>query len=126
MNTVQDPKVYTYPANADLSTKQYFFVKPVTGGKVDLLDSATTVCIGVLQNKPSAANMAAEVALYGPCKVVVGGTVAVGDRLGTDTAGKAVALTANNSRIMGTCMQAGAAGDVVQMILSGGEAWIGA
>lgn len=125
MNNVSNPDITTYPAVGDLSTKRYFFVKPATGGKVDLLDSATTVCLGILQNKPSAADMAAEVAYAGPTKVVVGGTVAVGDRLGTDTAGKAVALTADKARVMGVCMQAGAAGDTVQMLLKG-EAWIGA
>lgn len=126
LGTIDDFCVTTYPANADLSTKQFYCLKPVTGGKVDLQDSATTTHIGILNNKPSAAGEAAEVVYMGPMKAVAGGTVAVGDRLGSDTAGKVVALTANNSRVFAICMQAGVAGDIVEILLFGGESWIGA
>jgi hypothetical protein len=122
---LEDALVTTYPANGDLSTKQFYCVKPITGGKVDLQDSATTTNIGILLNKPAAAGEAAEIAYYGPTKAVAGGTVAVGDRLGSDTNGKVVALTADKARVFAICMQAGVSGDTVEIMYIG-ESWLGA
>lgn len=83
----------TFPANADLSAKQYLFVKLVTGGKVDVCAAVTDKPIGVLQNKPTL-GQAANVRIFGITKVVFAGTSAIGDALGTDAAGKAATYTA--------------------------------
>lgn len=124
MTNAQDPVVMSFTADSDLSTKQYYFVKPTSGPKVDLQDSATGANVGVLQNLPSADGMAAEVAVSGLTKVVYGGTVAVGDRLGSDTNGKAVAKTSDKDRVLGIAMVAGVAGDTGLMLYTG-EAWLG-
>jgi len=47
-----------FPANADLSAKQYYIVKKVAGPAVDVVGAATDVAMGVLQNNPAAAQPA--------------------------------------------------------------------
>ena len=54
----------TLPAAADLSTKQYYFVKVNTSGQAALCSGATDRPIGVLQNTPTS-GQAAEVLVVG-------------------------------------------------------------
>src|SRR3954471_3680631 len=82
----------TYPANADLSAKQYLFVKLLSTGKVDVCSATTDKPYGILQNKPTA-NQAAQVRILGISKLVYAGTTAAGDALSCDAAGKAVTVT---------------------------------
>lgn len=86
---------FTYAAGADLSTKQFFFVKQSTAAdRTALLADATIgeAVLGVLQNDPTLAQ-AAEVRTGGRTSVVYGGTVTRGDKLTSDSAGKAVKYT---------------------------------
>lgn len=83
----------TFPAAADLSTKQYLFVKLDGNGKAAICAAATDKPIGILQNKPDAANKSATVRVLGISKVKYAGTSAPGDALGTDTNGLAATYT---------------------------------
>lgn len=78
-------------AAADLSTKQFYFVKKnTTAGQFALATTDGEIVSGVLQNKPSAAGAAATVCAFGATKIVAGGTLTAGDYVGTDANGKAV------------------------------------
>lgn len=77
-------------ADADLSTKQFFFMKQgSTNKRVGLASVDGEVVDGVLQNKPNAAGQAADVMALGITKVVAGETLAAGDLIKTLSNGKA-------------------------------------
>ena len=60
-------------ADGDLSTKQFYCVKmSTTDDTVSLCDTDGEVILGVLCNKPDAANKAAEVAALGQVKIEAG------------------------------------------------------
>ena len=104
-------------ANADLSSSQFRFVK-LTSGKVAQCSVAGEGAIGVLQDKPSAANQAANVcALVGVSKVVAGAAVAQGAKVTTDNQGRA-ATWATGNHLMGYALNAAsAAGEVIEVVL---------
>lgn len=118
-----DSDLYTIPglkAEKDLSSDQFKAVELSGSFQVDLADNAGDFVIGVLQNKPAAAARAAEVRQKGITKWKAGGTIAVGDRIGTDAAGLAVAKTANNDWFIGLALDAAVSGDIFSVLLIGG------
>lgn len=82
----------TLPAGADLSTKQYYFVKINSSGQAVLPDAATDRPIGVLQNNPVSGGEAS-VLVVGGTKVVASASIDEGVVIGTNNAGKADAKT---------------------------------
>lgn len=77
-------------ADSDLSAKQYYIMKVSAAGKVDVCGDGELM-IGVLQNKPSADGMGATLAGVGSVsKVVAGAAITAGDKVASDSAGKAV------------------------------------
>jgi hypothetical protein len=111
--------IVSFKAGADLSANQYFIVRLTSAGVVGLASSATQRdIVGVLQNKPKA-NEPAEVLVRsasGTGKVMLGGTVAIGDDLTTDANGKAITTTTANDEVIGRALEAGAAGDIIEFI----------
>src|SRR3989304_4280531 len=89
-------------AGEDLSTNQYrWVVQDATTKKVRRPDSATEIPLGILQNAPKSGD-GATVCSDGVSKLVVGGVVAVGDRVGMEyvdaaDAGKGVLVGAGNT-----------------------------
>lgn len=75
------------PAGADLSTKQFYFVK-LSSDTVILCAAATDKPIGVLQNKPIAGRQA-EYVVLGPSQVAVDAALSEGDPIGTSADGQA-------------------------------------
>lgn len=113
-------KVGQFTASADLSAKQYHFVKMSGNGTVTVCAAITDVPIGVLQNNP-ASGAAAEVCLFGITKVVADGTLAAGNRIGTSLDGQADAITAGSDTtvtVVGIALNAAAAGETVEMFLN--------
>lgn len=107
----------TWPAGADLSTKKYFLVKLNSTKQAILGAAATDSLIGVLQNKPKLAE-AGLVRFGGTSKVVAGGAIAVGARVTTNAAGKAIATTTAADTVIGQAVEAAAAdGDVIEIIM---------
>lgn len=102
-------------AGADLSAKQFYFVK-LSAGEVVLCSGATDVPMGVLLNAPADGELA-EVAVFGGVKVVASGDLAVGGQIGTDANGKAAVYapgTDTTKYIVGTLVEdPGADGDIV-------------
>jgi hypothetical protein len=106
-------------AGEAMTDKQYYIVQLDATGKIEVGEGATDLLVGVLQNKPAAG----EPALYrfnGTSKVKLGGTVAIGAWVTSDTAGKGVATTTDGDitigRYIGTA--AGADGDIGEVQLS--------
>jgi hypothetical protein len=102
----------TLTAAADLSGKQYYFVKLASESTVNVCSAVTDVPIGVLQNTP-AAGESAEVAIFGLSKVSADATLAAGDVIGTSADGQAQPLTVGTETTVytaGQAITAGAAG----------------
>ena len=82
----------TLVAGADLSAKQYHFVKIDNGtGKAVAVNGATDRPFGVLQNNPTA-DQEAEILVVGGTKIVAGGTASAGQPLFPSASGNAVTL----------------------------------
>ena len=101
-------------AGADLSAKQFRFVKQSNTGVVTACTVAGEQALGVLQNNPTSGHNAS-VGYEGITKVVLGGTVAIGDLVSTDTAGRAV--TASSGVVLGECIVGGAVGQIGAVLL---------
>lgn len=118
----------TLVAAADLSTKQYYFVKLDSNGKAALCSGATDKPIGILQNAPTSGTEA-EVVVAGGSKVIAGGTLDEGNSIGTDGNGKAVALTQGTDTtkyIVGQVLSAGASNEIVTVVINAASAARGA
>jgi len=79
---------FTYPSGADLSASQFCFVKFDASNNVVLCGDGQAY-IGVLQNKPTAADQAAVVCVSGQTKMKFGGSATTG-LVGSDSTGRAV------------------------------------
>ena len=113
-------KVGQFSASADLSAKQYHFVKMSGNNTVTVCAAITDVPIGVLQNTPTS-GQAAEVCLFGISKVVADGTLAAGNLIGTSADGQADAIAAGTDTTvytMGIALNAAAAGDTVEAFIN--------
>ncbi len=107
-------------AAADLSTKQFYFVKKnATDKQVALCDTDGEIPFGVLQNKPNAVGAAAELVTFGITKVIAGETIVAGDLIGTDNAGKARLVEKTNTGAdigdywCGQAITGGASGELI-------------
>ena len=111
----------TLVAGADLSSKQYTFVKLNSSGEAIAAAAATDIPVGVLQNAPIA-GQEAEVLIVGGTKVVAGAAIAEGAQLGTSATGKAVALVAGTDTtkyVVGTLLTESAAdGNIVTAVIN--------
>jgi hypothetical protein len=107
--------VLSIPAGADLSAKQYTFVK-ISGTGVIAAAAATDIPVGVLLNDPASGETAA-VAVSGVVKVKASAAITAGALFGTTSTGTAVTLAAGTDTtkfILGRAITAaGAAGDII-------------
>ena len=83
----------TLIAGADLSAKQYYFVKMSADNTCVLCSAATDAPIGVLQNSPESGEEAS-VLVIGGTKLVASAAIAAGIKIGTASTGKADAKVA--------------------------------
>lgn len=79
----------SFNAGADLSTKQFYFVKLNANRQVIVCAAATDKPVGVLQNKPDASGKEAEVMVLGRSKVSADAVLAAGNLIGTASDGQA-------------------------------------
>jgi len=111
----------TLVAGADLSTKQYTFVKLDSSGQAVAASGATDIPVGVLQNAPTS-GQEAEVLIVGGTKIVAGAAIGEGALIGTSAAGKAVALVAGTDTtkyVVGTLLTESAAdGNIVTAVVN--------
>ena len=106
----------TLEANADLSSKQYYFVELDADGKVGACNAATDRPIGVLQNAPDASGKAATVLVMGISKINCDAALNEGNLIGPSADGQADAKipgTDTSEYICGTMLTATAgAGEI--------------
>jgi len=110
----------TFEAGEDLSDKQYSFVYLSADNTVSACTTGHLDAIGVLQNKPVAGE-AAVVRVLGLSKVVSGGTIAVNNRVVSDTDGKAAAEATpsdTEQKILGVAVEGAATGDIFEILLT--------
>ncbi len=107
-------KIGNLTAAADLSAKQFYFVKLASATTVNVCSGVTDKPIGVLQNTPTS-GQAAEIVFFGISKVSADGTTAAGDLLGTSADGQAAVYTTTDTTkyVCGQAIEAGAAGNTV-------------
>lgn len=112
--------VLSIPAGADLSAKQYTFVK-LSGSTVISAAAATDLPIGVLLDDPASGETAA-VAVSGVVKLKASAAIAVGALVGTTSTGTGVTLVAGTDStkfILGRAITAaGAAGDIITVAVN--------
>jgi hypothetical protein len=89
----QPLKLGEFTAAADLSGKQYYFVKLASATTVDVCSAVTDIPIGVLQNKPTS-GQAAEVVTIGQTKISADANLGQGDLIATSSDGQAQTFTA--------------------------------
>ncbi len=108
----------TIKAAANLSAKQFYFVKLDSSGDAALITLITDVPFGVLQNKPDAAGEPAIIGRYGTSKVSADAALAtIGTFVGPSGDGQADARvigTDTTHYVAGVTREAaGAAGDII-------------
>lgn len=117
----QPVKLMGFTASADLSAKQYYFVKLSGAGTVTVCAAATDVPVGVLQNAPASGG-AAEIVALGVSKVSSDAALSRGNLIGTSADGQADAKTVGTDTteyVVGQVLQAtGAAGDLAVAMIN--------
>lgn len=116
----------SFPAAADLSLKQFTYVLIDSAGEIAAVTGITDIIFGILQNKPDAQGKPASVVPMGSggiSKIVLGATVAIGIRVGTSTAGKAVADASTNFN-GGILTEGGVLDDIGSVLLSSSTATV--
>ena len=107
----------TFKAAGDLSTKQYYYMKLDSNGRVTVCTGATDLPIGVLQNKPDALDKPAEVMIVGVTKVSADAALTIPSQIGTSSDGQADAKTVGTDTTeyaVGQILEAAAAaGDLI-------------
>lgn len=103
------------PASTDLSASQYCFMK-ITSGQLAVASAGIGDAVGILQDKPDAATKAGRIAYGGTSKVLAGGTFSSGDRITSDSAGKAVSVQSGDESL-GTAIADGSAGKITSVLL---------
>jgi hypothetical protein len=111
----------SFVAGEDLSAKQYHFVKIDNGdGDVVAVSAATDRPIGVLQNTPTAGQIA-EVTIVGGTKVEAGGSASAGQGVFASASATAVTLvfgtTASAAYSVGTFIEPAAAGAITTAVI---------
>lgn len=111
-------------AAADLSTKQYRFVKLTGNNSVNIATAAGERVLGVLQMGAKSGE-GANVAVLGTTRVVAGETIAAGQLVGTRNDGSAQVIEHTStgadtgSWAVGVCLAGGASGEIITVELAG-------
>lgn len=107
----------TFIAGADLSAKQYHFVKLTADNTVEVA-GAGEQAIGILQNKPTA-GLAARVRVFGVSRFINGtaGAIAYGVKVKSDGDGHGVAATNNKDLYFGIVLDGVAAVNEIATML---------
>jgi hypothetical protein len=94
-------------AAADLSSKQYYYVKITADSTVNVCTAATDIPIGILQNKPDAAGKTADVRVLGVSKLSADAALTAGWLVGPSADGQ------GDRKIPGTYTTEYAVGQVI-------------
>lgn len=105
-------------AGADLSSaSQWRFGKVNSSGKVIRCSSTGEQAVGVICDNPDAADKAVAVQVGGVAKIEAGAAITAGDKVMTDTVGRAITHTGTNN-VLGVALEtAGDAGDRISVVI---------
>jgi len=103
----------SFVAAADYSAKQYYAMKVSADGTITIASAATDALVGTLLNEPKSGEMG-QIAMSGTSKGFAGGTVAIGDKLTADAAGKLIATTTANDSVIGVALESAVASDIFE------------
>lgn len=95
--------MFSLEAAADLSAKQYHFVKVDANGRAAICTSLDDLPVGVLQNDPSALGQEATIMALGITKVVADAALTIGNQVGTSADGQADAKTVGTDTTQYVC-----------------------
>lgn len=109
----QPKEAITLVPTTDFSEKRYTFGTCDTNGNL-VTPAANAVVCGVVQT-PGIVGEPCNVMTSGVSFIMLGGTVAAGDAVSTDAAGKAV--KASSGAVVGVCLVGGAAGEIGSILL---------
>lgn len=89
-----------------------------TGRSVILASAASDVSLGVLNNQPKAGETANVRGRNsdGTFKVIIGGTVTIGDDLTSDSNGAAITTTTTGHQVIGVAQESGVSGQVIEYL----------
>jgi len=108
----------TLPAASDLSSYQYRFVVVDANGRGTLSTSCLAVPLGILQNKPSAADAAARIRISGVSKLVYGAATNEAAELASGPEGCGTATTTSGDGVGAICLHAvGGSTDIQDVVL---------
>jgi hypothetical protein len=110
----------TLVAGADLSAKQYNFVKLNSSGEAVAIAAITDIPVGVLQNAPTS-GQEAEVLVSGGTKLVAGEAITLPAFLSVTSAGKAdkIAVSDTTQYVVGQALTAaGADAEVITAVVN--------
>ena len=113
--------VQSFIATADLTGKEGYGVALDTSNanQVVIANAQTTKTIGILYEEGVAGQRVSVIAPQeGTATVVYGGTVAIGDWLTVDSAGKFIATTTDKDLVLARAKEAGATGESHEAILA--------
>ena len=109
-----------FTAAADLSSKQFYFVKLASSTTVNVCAAVTDKPIGILQNKPESGGQAM-VRCFGVSKVSADPTLAAGDVIGTAADGQAQPISLGSEttvHVCGQAIEAGSAGETLTAFIN--------
>lgn len=119
MSQFNDGHTRSYLAGADLSEKQYYIVGLDTSNqnKVVLANAQTIPIIGVVDETGDGNGDRVRVRNVGTgLKVLCGGNISIGAYVTADSAGKAIATTTAGDMVIGRAIEAGADGQVIEIV----------
>jgi hypothetical protein len=97
---------------------QFYFVTTNASGQITFT-GAGAVADGVVQDKPNAQGVEAEVAILGITKLVTGAAVTAGDPLMANASGQAITATAGNFVRARALASSAGAGVIIPALLLG-------
>lgn len=107
------PRLFARKAEADLTAKQFCFVKPGTAEGSMVAAVAGNKTVGILQDAPNTGEHGAVAVQGGGAKLKLGGTVAAGDYLKSDANGAGVVATVDKDEYGAKADVAGVSGDII-------------
>lgn len=108
----------TLVAGEDLSSKINYIGQLDASGNLEVAEGATDLLVGVIVSNDGGSGASAVYQFSGTAKVKLGGTVAIGDWVTTDSNGKGVATTTDGNITIGRALEAGVDGDIIEVQLS--------
>lgn len=120
MTTTKLLDSYAGEANADLSSNLHYFAKPVDGDKVDLAGDGGVILGTIIEAAASGYTVTVQTGGIG--KVICAEDITAGDRLASDTNGKAVSTSASAGDFeIGTALNSYSSGELVSFLFSSGR-----